>query len=342
MTRRLAWPTATASLVIAAWGAAAHAQQPSASEIASAQGALIAERTMQDLYPPGPGGLDAAAVNDVIIAEGDSWFSYPGLDVLSALESRLSGGVRYGIFSAAKAGDTVEAMAYDGEQLKGFAREFKKVRDAGRAGQVRAILLSGGGNDIAGREFHVLLNHARSVAGANAPLDHTLSSAFLDRLIRNIQSLIGTAARFSRDILGRSDIPILIHGYAAPVPDGRPDPGGGVLHRPVVRPVVPPHLGPGLPRLVGDAERRHQRREDDVERHARGEHVVEERGTEGARASPGGTNRHGTAPAARSAAAIRPSVSGIHAVPSPRHNTNHRSSQYRVSDILSHTENTRF
>jgi hypothetical protein len=44
-------------------------------------------------------------------------------------------------------------------------------------------------------------------------------------------------------------------------------------------------------------------------------------------------------PAARPASGIRPSVPGIHAV-QPRHNTNHRSSQYRVSDILAQADNS--
>lgn len=213
---------ATALALLHAGPAAAPLPSQGVAQVTADRARLFAEAAVADLYPPGPGGLAAGAVRDLIIAEGDSWFSYPGLDVLTALEQGI-GGTRYGVFSAAKAGDTVEAMAYDGEQVKGFLREFKKVKDMNRAADVRAILLSGGGNDIAGREFHLLLNHAKSIAASTrGALDETLTDAFIERLGRNLEFLICTAAAFASTMLNRTDIPILIHGYAPPVPDGRP------------------------------------------------------------------------------------------------------------------------
>jgi lysophospholipase L1-like esterase len=195
-------------------------QQPAQSSFI--QGQAVADETLQGLALQGAGALAAKPIGQ-IIAEGDSWFSYPGLDVLGALAGgQLPGGVRYRVYSAAKAGDTVEAMAYDGEDLEGFAAEFRKVVDAGAKDEVKAILLSGGGNDIAGPEMQILLNHASSAAGVLSPLDVPVVDAFIDRVGRSLESLIGTAKRFSEAILGRNDIPILIHGYAAPVPDGRP------------------------------------------------------------------------------------------------------------------------
>jgi hypothetical protein len=195
--------------------------QPEA-QASFAQGQSVADRTLADLNSQGVGAL-AAPTHGTLIAEGDSWFSYPGLDVLGALGSgKLQGGIRYRVFSAASAGDTVESMAYDGEQLEDFAGEFRKVRDAKATNDVKAILISGGGNDIAGREFHMLLNHASSSNGASSPLDRAVANAFIDRIGRDLESLIGTADRFAGQILGRQDIPILIHGYARPVPDGRP------------------------------------------------------------------------------------------------------------------------
>lgn len=186
------------------------------------QGQTVADETLRELNLPGIGAL-APQPSGYLIAEGDSWFDYPGLDVLSALSGgKLANGVRYRVYSSASAGDTVESMAYDRNQREGFANEFVKVLDAGKKQEVRAILLSGGGNDIAGREFHVLLNHASSVTGAMSPLDVPVADAFIDRIGRNLESLIGTAAQFSDKILGRKDIPILIHGYGSAVPDGRP------------------------------------------------------------------------------------------------------------------------
>ena len=56
-----------------------------------------------------------------LIAEGDSWFDYPGLDVLSALSGgKLASGLRYKVYSAPSAGDTVESMACGRNQREGF------------------------------------------------------------------------------------------------------------------------------------------------------------------------------------------------------------------------------
>jgi hypothetical protein len=230
----IAWGAVTACVI--GRGAGLHAQDTQAS---FTQGRTVADGVLNSLSTQGVGAL-AAKPLDSIVAEGDSWFAYPGLDVLGALAGgKLPGSVRYSVYSAASAGDTVESMAYDGDQLEAFAAEFFKVRDAIRQGAVapvKAILLSGGGNDIAGREFHLLLNHADSATGAISPLDVPLAEAFVERIARSLESLIGTAQRFGEAILGRRDIPILIHGYAPPVPDGRPFLVGWPLPGPWLQP----------------------------------------------------------------------------------------------------------
>ena len=66
----------------------------------------------------------------------------------------------YDVESVAHRGDTVEDMAYSEGQLDVFSRRLEKVLRSGPP--PRAILLSGGGNDIAGDEFAILLNHAMS------------------------------------------------------------------------------------------------------------------------------------------------------------------------------------
>jgi hypothetical protein len=137
------------TLIVAAAPGESHAQSPTQT---FAQGQAVADRIVDSMGGQGVGVL-AGPPRDTIIAEGDSWFAYPGLDVLGALTSgRLTGGARYSVFSAASAGDTVESMAYDDSQLEDLFSEFVKARDAVRqktSGPVRAILLSGGGNDIA-------------------------------------------------------------------------------------------------------------------------------------------------------------------------------------------------
>lgn len=186
------------------------------------KGQRLADQTLMDPQTPDAQLLGDTAPIGYVIAEGDSWFAYPGLDVLGALKGRtLPGRDYYKVYSAASPGDTVESMAYDSDQLEGFADEFRKVLDAGKQEQVKAIVLSGGGNDIAGKEFHVLLNHER--ASSNSALDSAVADAFIDRIGRSLESLIGTSARYASEILGLLNVPpIIIHGYAPPVPDGRP------------------------------------------------------------------------------------------------------------------------
>lgn len=199
------------------------AQSPqSPSQAAFDKGQSLADQTLAELRAPG-GTVTSASKQPIgyLIAEGDSWFAYPGLDVLGALQGQtLPGGVFYKVYSAASPGDTVESMAYDGDQLEGFAQEFRKVVDAGKQDQVKGIVLSGGGNDIGGRQFHVLLNHSKAVASSE--LDAALADAFIDRIGRSLESLIGTSTRFADQILGLRNVRVIVHGYAHPVPDGRP------------------------------------------------------------------------------------------------------------------------
>ena len=152
----------------------------------------------------------------LLIAEGDSWFDYPFNNVLGELES-----LSYRIESVAHKGDTAEEMAYDPSQLAKLAGLFQKlgVRDE----VPRAILLSGGGNDVAGDELAVVLNHKQS--GLPAVNDDVAAGVFGGRLRFALASLIGAVSELSRRSFGRV-IPVLLHGYDYPVPDGRGYMGG--------------------------------------------------------------------------------------------------------------------
>lgn len=101
----------------------------------------------------------------VLIAEGDSWFDYPRRDIIDVLED-LHG---YDVNKVAQAGDTVEEMAYQPGQLEDFIRALEKV--IARRRVPKAILLSAGGNDIAGDRFREMLNHS---AAPNRGLDGPL------------------------------------------------------------------------------------------------------------------------------------------------------------------------
>ncbi len=161
--------------------------------------------------------LTRGASAGLLVAEGDSWFDYPFFDVLEELEE----GFNYSIESVAHKGDTVEEMAYDPNQLDKLARTLEKLAAAGRA--PKAILLSGGGNDIAGDEFSVLLNHRRSTL---PPLSEQVVAGLVDERLRAaVVTLASAVTRLCQASLGRT-LPILIHGYDYPVPDGRGYLGG--------------------------------------------------------------------------------------------------------------------
>lgn len=159
----------------------------------------------------------AGGQSGLLIAEGDSWFDYPGDDVLAILEDDFG----YRVESVAHHGDTVEAMAYDETQLRKLARAFEHVRQDSRV--PRAILLSGGGNDIAGDEFAVLLNHAKS--GLSALNPRVIEGILDERLRFAIGSVIAAVTELSERFFGKKT-PVLIHGYGYPVPDGRGYLGG--------------------------------------------------------------------------------------------------------------------
>jgi lysophospholipase L1-like esterase len=161
--------------------------------------------------------LGSRASAGLLIAEGDSWFDYPFNDVLRLLEDDHG----YDVESIAHKGDCAEDMAYSGGQFEEFARLLEKLL---RRGQVPdAILLSGGGNDIAGAEFAMLLNHAASGLPA---INHDIVRGVIDVRLRNAYAfLISGLTELAKRFLERP-IPILMHGYDYPIPDGRGFLGG--------------------------------------------------------------------------------------------------------------------
>lgn len=164
----------------------------------------------------------------IVLAEGDSWFSYPGTDVLSELEE-----FGFEVEDDATAGDTLENMAYNENEKERFRRKFRKVFQAGRAADVKAILLSGGGNDIAGPELGPLLNHRDS---GRPVVELPLAEVVLKRTVDGLERLIGAVDENAARILKRTDIPVVVHAYAAAVPDGRPFGIGWPFPGPWLRP----------------------------------------------------------------------------------------------------------
>jgi lysophospholipase L1-like esterase len=164
----------------------------------------------------------------VLVAEGDSWFDYPFHDVLRELEDRHG----YDVESVAHRGDQIEEMAYGGNQLEELTRRIEKVLRRGI--KPKAVLLSGGGNDVAGPEFGMLLNHAQS---AIAGLNQSVLEGVIDQRVRTAYiTILSAITNVCQQKIGEA-IPIILHGYDYPVPDGRGFFGGwGPLPGPWLEP----------------------------------------------------------------------------------------------------------
>lgn len=169
-----------------------------------------------------------------LIAEGDSWFDYPLFDVLTELEDEYG----YEIESAARHGDTLESMAYSEGQVEGLRRIIEK--ELRRGDVIRGVLLSAGGNDLAGAEFSVLLNH---VASGSAYVSESIIKGVIDERCRvALMHMLGWIGEVFREY-GAAQVPVFLHGYDYPVPDGRGFLGG-------FGPLPGPWLAPGF-RLKG-------------------------------------------------------------------------------------------
>jgi hypothetical protein len=155
----------------------------------------------------------------VLVAEGDSWFDYPFFNVLTVLQARYG----YRVESVADNGDWLESMAYDRDQQAAMALMLQSLRDRGLR-KPCAVLLSGGGNDIAGPQLTMLLNHRRS---GLPPVDRQIEAGLMiNRLRTAMVTLIGAVSKLNEEIFGSGTVPIIIHGYDYPIPDGRGYLGG--------------------------------------------------------------------------------------------------------------------
>ena len=152
-----------------------------------------------------------------LAAAGDSWFDYPLCDVLKLLEDHHG----YNVESTAHKGDPIEKMAYTGGQLEDFARKLEKIKARGVV--PKAVLVSGGGDDVAGSEFGMLLNNAFSpIAGWDSEV---VDGVLRQRIFTAYTQLLMSITALCQGTFGVI-VPILIHGYDYPVPDGRGFLGG--------------------------------------------------------------------------------------------------------------------
>src|SRR5208282_4435113 len=164
-----------------------------------------------------------------LLAIGDSWFDYPIHDILTRLDDNYG----YNIESSAHRGDPIETMVSSVGQLDQFARCMDKIVSLGAT--PKAILISGGGDDIAGTEFGMLINNAdlQPIPGWN---DQVIAGVIDTRIAAAYRLMFLSINSLCQKDLGRS-FPILVHGYDYPVPDGRGFLGGGwILPGPWLKP----------------------------------------------------------------------------------------------------------
>jgi len=205
-------------------------------------GARLADRVLRERRAARAAAARAERLG-LLLAEGDSWFDYPFYDVLGLLEAQ-----GWEVESVAHKGDNLEDMAHDAGQVEQLTRAFERVGDAGK--KPRAILLSGGGNDIAGDEFAMLINHVNSTLPT---LNATVAEGVIgERLRTAMASLVGVVSRLAREHFGERPR-VVLHGYDYPVPDGRGWMGGAWI-------LPGPWLEPGF-RRKGHVAQRAQDRE---------------------------------------------------------------------------------
>ena len=160
-----------------------------------------------------------------LLADGDSWFDYPlGQDVLDYLNNYF----KHPVTKLARAGSTLNELVYGPGDLlltdpsQGTTRlteVVRKLREVENLPGQRfdAFLFSGGGNDIAGPEFFSFVNHAAShLTNPNAEVLHGVVAATFEKAYEDMIDVLEAEAR--RENI---KLPIFVHGYDYPWPDGR-------------------------------------------------------------------------------------------------------------------------
>lgn len=156
-----------------------------------------------------------------LVAQGDSWFDYPtSWDLIDWLVNAHG----HDVDNLGVAGSTLNDIVYGPvpENWLGIPQSDDTSRSAeliSRIGEKHpdAVLLSGGGNDIAGDEFFSFVNNAlSSLANPNQQvLDGVVKETF-EKAYSDLIELIGAKAQ----AMGYK-LPVFLHGYDYPWPDGR-------------------------------------------------------------------------------------------------------------------------
>jgi hypothetical protein len=181
---------------------------------------------------PRPVAVAAASVEGApssrtfrLLAQGDSWFDYPpGTDIVDCLHTNHG----HTIGNIAVAGSTLNDEAYGPvpHELFGLPLGPAQSDDPSRIAELvhricedkpQGLLLSAGGNDVAGDPFFSFINNAESgLAPVNQQVLTGVVGTTFDAALRFILDN-GLAAAADNGL----NMPIFVHGYDYPWPDGR-------------------------------------------------------------------------------------------------------------------------
>ena len=149
----------------------------------------------------------------LLAAEGDSWFEFPLRSQIVRELRRLG----YAVREVADHSHTLEFMATSPHQQAEFSEMMKQL--ANRKTKPIAVLLSGGGNDF--------VDFLPSLLNRYDPREPILNASEVDdfaanHLRKNYVKWLNFVTKMCNDnFKDQGRIPILIHGYAYAVPDGR-------------------------------------------------------------------------------------------------------------------------
>ena len=164
-----------------------------------------------------------ASETKILVAEGDSWFFHPKFpgDIMDRFDPGNYQDFDYDVRNAAYHSDTLSDMVYETRQRRKVKEILKRIRKTGEVPV--AVVISAGGNDIIGM-LHLLVNDKQAGRGI-------LNKSFAREFIRKcLYQLCKDLVKYiTKECIAQFDkkIPILFHGYAYAVPDGR----GNVLDK---------------------------------------------------------------------------------------------------------------
>ena len=149
-----------------------------------------------------------------VLAIGDSWFWYPRNNLAIPLHRVLNRSQTHVVLVRGHNG--AEAVEYESGPIRKQI-EWDLDKNLGYGRTIRAVFLSGGGNDFAGRD------DMQAVLKENCSNISTPSQCFRDgqpgQLFQTVQRALLSVVDLVQDKL--PGIPVFVHGYDYPIPSGK-------------------------------------------------------------------------------------------------------------------------